>query len=124
MSNTRYVRCIKNDDYEIDLTIGRVYRLLPLTGTEKNAGVIRVIDNEGEDYLYDVSYFEPFQPDGERSELTDSLTIHLDAFTKAILRAEALAEGMSMSSLVREWIDKHIDLPSGKTSKQTSPRAC
>ena len=110
MNNTRYVRCIKNDDYEIDLTIGQVYRSLPLTDAEKDAGVIRVIDNEGEDYLYDASYFEPFQPDGVRSELTDSLTIHLDTFMKGVLHAEALAANKTMSMLVREWIDERLGL--------------
>jgi hypothetical protein len=88
------------------LTIGQVYKSLPLTDTEKDAGVIRVIDNEGEDYLYDASYFEPFQPDGAGSELTDSLTIHLDTFTKGILHAEALASNKTMGVLVREWIDE------------------
>ena len=93
MNNTRYVRCIKNDDYEIDLTIGQVYKSVPLTDAEKDAGVIRVIDNEGEDYLYDASYFEPFQPDGAVSELTDSLTIHLDAFTKGVLKYRLVCSG-------------------------------
>jgi hypothetical protein len=108
MNNTRYVRCIKNDDYEIDLTVGQVYKALPLTDVEKDTGVIRVIDNEGEDYLYDTSYFEPFQPDGVASELTDSLTVHLDAFTKGILHAEALAANKTMSALVREWINERL----------------
>jgi hypothetical protein len=114
MNNTRYVRCIKNDDYEIDLTIGQVYRSLPLTNAEKDAGVIRVIDNEGEDYLYDASYFEPFKPDGLRSELTDSLTIHLDTFMKGVLHAEALAVNKTMSVLVREWIDERLGLAKQK----------
>ena len=86
MNNTRYVRCIKNDNYEIDLTIGQVYKSLPRTDSEQGTGVIRVIDNEGEDYLYDASCFEPFQPDEARRELTDSLTIHLDTFTKGMLK--------------------------------------
>ena len=110
MNHTRYVRCIKNDDYEIDLTIGQVYKVLPLTEAEKDAGVIRVLDNEGEDYLYDASYFEPFQPDCATSELTDSLTIHLDTFTKGVLHAEALAARKTMSALVREWIGERCAL--------------
>ncbi|MCH8292468.1 hypothetical protein IH992_15355 [Candidatus Poribacteria bacterium] len=44
------------------------------------------LTNEGEDYLYDASYFEPFQPDEARRKLTDSLTIHLDTFTKGMLK--------------------------------------
>jgi len=111
MNNTRYLRCIKNDGYEIDLTIGQVYRSLPLTDTENSAGLIRIIDNEGEDYLYDASYFEPFQPSCTASELTNSLTIHLDTFTKGALHAEALAADKTMSALVREWIDERLGLP-------------
>lgn len=110
MNNTRYVQCIKNKDYELDLTIGQVYKVIPLTTNERNAGVIRIIDNESEDYLYDVDYFEPFEPNSSASHKA-SLTIHLDAFTKGVLHAEALAADKSMSALVREWIDERLDLP-------------
>ncbi len=110
MNSIRYVQCIKNDNYEIDLTVGQVYKALSLTDAEKDADVIRVIDNEGEDYLYDASYFKPFQPDGSGRQLTDSLTIHLDAFTKGVLHAEALAANKTVSALVREWIDERLDL--------------
>ena len=68
------------------------------------------LTNEGEDYLYDASYFEPFQPDEARRKLTDSLTIHLDTFTKGILHAEALATNKTMSVLVRKWIDEQLGL--------------
>jgi hypothetical protein len=142
MNNTRYVQCIKNKDYEIDLTVGQVYKVVPLAANEKNAGVIRIIDNESEDYLYDVDYFDPFEPNSfavssqkvggtptrplgflkrQRSFPRNieqvrfashkaSLTIHLDAFTKGVLYAEALAADKSMSALVREWIDERLDL--------------
>lgn len=53
-----YVRCVKNDGYEASLDIGKVYKTLPTTGLECSDGLIRVIDNEGEDYLYDSDYFE------------------------------------------------------------------
>lgn len=110
MINTRYVQCIKNDDYEIDLTVGQVYKVLPLTEGEKGADVIRLIDNEGEDYLYDYGYFKPFQPNGSVGK-KESLTIHLSSFTKGVLHAEALAANKSMSALLREWIDERLDLP-------------
>ena len=86
MNNTRYVQCIKNNDYEIDLTVGQVYKVIPLAANEKNAGVIRIIDNESEDYLYDVDYFEPFEPNRFAAHKA-SLPIHLDAFTKGVLHA-------------------------------------
>ena len=128
----KYVRCLNNrtyirfkdeppsDEALIDLTVGATYKVLPDAEAEL-AGSIRVIDNSGEDYLYPTEYFEPIDLNRSSAGESDSLTIHIDSLTKAVLRAEALAEGMSMSSLVREWIDKHIDLPSGRTSKRKSP---
>lgn len=110
MNKLQYVRCIKNEQYEIDLTVGQVYKVLPPTATEIEAGVIRIIDNEGEDYLYDANYFEPFDPDSVARDLTQSLTIQLDPYTKGILHAEALAGQRSMSALVREWIDERLDI--------------
>jgi len=118
-----YVRCVNNkayirfkdespsDETLVDLTIGNVYKALSDSEAEQS-GSIRVIDNSGEDYLYPAEYFEPINLNRSSSDFSDSLTIHIDGLTKAVLRAKALAEGMSMSSLVREWIDKHLDLPS------------
>ena len=118
-----YVRCVNNtayirfkgeppsDEALIDLTVGNAYRVLPDAEAERSES-IRVIDNSGEDYLYPDEYFEPINLNRSSSDGSDSLTIHINGLTKAVLRAEALAEGMSMSSLVREWIDEHLDLPS------------
>jgi len=128
-----YVRCINNkayirfkgespsDEALVDLTIGNVYKVLPDPEVER-AGSIRVIDNSGEDYLYPAEYFEPIDLNRFSSDGSDSLTIYIDGLTKAVLRAEALAEGTSMSSLVRQWIDKHLDLPSDRRAKQKSAR--
>jgi hypothetical protein len=127
-----YVRCINNkayirfkdespsDEALIDLTVGNVYKVLPDVEAERS-GSIRVIDNSGEDYWYPAEYFEPINWNRLSSDFSDSLTIHIDGLTKAILRAEALAAGMSMSSLVHEWINKHLDLPSDSRSKQKRP---
>lgn len=109
MNSPRYVECIKNDDYEIDLTVGQVYKVFPPVDSEKNVGVIRIVDNEGEDYLYDRSYFEPFEPNRAGARKV-SLTIHVDPFTKGVLHAEALAAKKSISALMREWIDERLDL--------------
>ena len=49
--------CIDNAGYGASLDVGKVYRALP---TEKDArlhGMIRVVDNEGEDYLYSMNHF-------------------------------------------------------------------
>ena len=66
-----YVRCINNQTYVrmpgepvngalADLTIGAVYKVLPTSPHERDTGMIRIIDNLGEDYLYPARYFEPF----------------------------------------------------------------
>jgi hypothetical protein len=118
----KYVRCIKNKAYiqhrgelfheeELaSLTIGRVYKALPPTEDEMRLGELRVIDNEGEDYLYPSEYFMPVEFNIER-EPTESATIHLDPLTKDILRAEAIAAKKSLSALLREWVDERLDLP-------------
>lgn len=119
-----YVRCIKNTAYlrlpdeavdgEIaDLTIDAVYKALPTSQPESDAGLLRIIDNSGEDYLYPASYFRPvdWRPGpAEQESGRASLTVQLDPLTKAILRAEALASHKSMGALVRQWIDERLEL--------------
>lgn len=119
-----YVRCIDNKTYVrmpeepvngalADLTIGAVYKVLPTPQHERDTGMIRIIDNSGEDYLYPANYFQPFDwrtfADEEGSGHA-ALTIHLDPHTKAILRAEALATHKSMGALVRQWIEERLEL--------------
>jgi hypothetical protein len=114
----QYVRCVKNDTLFVEdeaedlaphLIIGRVYKVAP---PEENDGdMLRVIDGSGEDYLYPVTYFEPFLPTTPQRE--DSITIHLDPYLKGVLHAEAVAVRKPVSALVREWIDERLDLPVG-----------
>jgi hypothetical protein len=121
-----YVRCINNKAYLhvpdeaangalTDLTIGAVYKVLPTPPQERDTGLLRIIDNSGEDYLYPASYFQPLDrqtlsAEGESGHA--ALTIHLDPRTKAILRAEALAGHTSMGALVRQWIEERLGLQS------------
>jgi hypothetical protein len=104
----KYVRCINNLGYEASLTQGMVYKVLP--DTDKTA--LRVIDNEGEDYLYESARFEPVVY-RSTPESKENMTIRLDPLLKDILHAEALAAQKSISALVREWIDERLDLPVG-----------
>lgn len=101
-----YVRCLDNSGYEVSLTIGQVYKTLP---DHSDKVSLRVIDNEGEDYLYDANRFEPIEFIGEASETT--ITVHLPIYLKGVLHAEALAAHKSVSALVREWLDERLDLP-------------
>ena len=54
-SPTRFAICLKNKGSE-DLTIRKVYQVLPDEKAEKH-GLLRIIDESGEDYLYPASYF-------------------------------------------------------------------
>ena len=55
VSPTRFVICLKNKGSE-DLIVRKVYQVLPDERAEKK-GLLRVIDESGEDYLYPTSYF-------------------------------------------------------------------
>ena len=69
----QYVRCIQNKGNEASLDIGKIYRMLPTNQTEKESGMYRVIDNEDEDYLYPIRWFELVQ-DEERIDLPEPTT--------------------------------------------------
>ena len=117
-----YVRCIQNkayiqfrdepvrDEPLASLTVGHIYKALPPTPDEQRLGEVRIIDNEGEDYLYPVDYFECVLFNGDR-EANETATVHLDPITKGILWAEAIAAKKSVSALLRTWIDERLDLP-------------
>ena len=53
--NTQFVICIKSDDPDM-LTPRMLYQVLPDESAAKSH-CLRVIDNEGEDYLYPEDYF-------------------------------------------------------------------
>ena len=52
---TKFVVCINSDDPDL-LTPRRIYQVLPDTAAAKS-NYVRIIDNEGEDYLYPAAYF-------------------------------------------------------------------
>ena len=52
---TRFAICLKNKGSE-DLIVRKVYQVLPDEKAEKQ-GLLRVIDESGEDYLYPATYF-------------------------------------------------------------------
>jgi hypothetical protein len=123
-----YVRCINNKAYLRvpdeavndtlgDLTLGAVYKVLPISPQERDSGLLRIIDNSGEDYLYPANYFRPLDWQTLPAEWEPgpaALTIHLDPRTKAILRAEALAAHTSMGALVRQWIEERLELQTSR----------
>jgi hypothetical protein len=56
----QFVICVKNEGYEASLEIRRVYDLLEDKGAE-DRGLVRVIDESGEDYLYPKEFFVPIE---------------------------------------------------------------
>ena len=58
-SRSRFVLCIRNDG-AADLEPRKVYQALPDPAAAKE-GLVRVIDESGEDYLYPADYFVPLR---------------------------------------------------------------
>lgn len=56
-SSPEFAVCIHSDDPDL-LTPRMIYRLLP-DESAASSSYVRVVDNEGEDYLYPASYFVP-----------------------------------------------------------------
>jgi len=52
----QYVVCIKNEGYRASLIVRRIYRLIPDEGARKR-GLLRVVDESGEDYLFPEKLF-------------------------------------------------------------------
>ncbi len=72
MSN--YVMCIDNEGYEVSLDLRKVYRVLPDADAEVH-GMIRIIDNSGEDYLFEADRFLPVSISGIANDAFDALEV-------------------------------------------------
>jgi hypothetical protein len=55
-NGSKYVVCIKNRGYRASLVLRRFYKILPDPQAEQH-GLLRVVDESGEDYLYPQSLF-------------------------------------------------------------------
>lgn len=102
----RIVKCIAESGDALSVTPGQYYRVLP--DKAEAHGMLRVIDNTGEDYLYPATDFEDVD---DLSRLQTEVIVRLDAPTKAAILQMANQRGVSMSALVREWIEERVDLP-------------
>jgi len=56
----RFVVCVKNRDYAASLELRKLYQVVADHAAAK-LGLIRVIDESGEDYVYPEDYFVPIQ---------------------------------------------------------------
>lgn len=54
----KFVICVDPGEYaEVDLDLGKVYEALPTEKDAREHGMIRVVDNSGEDYLFPAKRF-------------------------------------------------------------------
>ena len=56
--SSRFVACVKNKSYPASLELRKLYRVLPDPEAEQH-GLLRIVDEDGEDYLYPERYFVP-----------------------------------------------------------------
>jgi len=52
----QFVVCLDNEDYPASLEVGKLYRFIPDAEAEAD-GLIRVIDESGEDYAFEARRF-------------------------------------------------------------------
>ena len=56
--NTKYAVCLENKGYEASLQIGKLYEIVSDKEAERD-DMLRVIDEDGEDYLFEAKLFYP-----------------------------------------------------------------
>jgi hypothetical protein len=56
--SAHFVVCLNNEGYKASLEVGKLYRFIPDKEAEAE-GLIRVIDESGEDYAFDAARFHP-----------------------------------------------------------------
>ena len=57
-SGSRLAVCVCNDGYPAALEVHRAYPMLPDAQAERH-GLVRIVDESGEAYLYPQEFFEP-----------------------------------------------------------------
>ena len=122
----KYARCIRNETYfrgdgaenfVPDLLVGEVYRLLRVSPTEEKRRLMRVVDRSGVGYLYPRDYFEMLTEE-ELLASPAAITVYMSLRDKVELRTQAdrqseqLQKSVSMSHIVREWVEERLDLAS------------
>jgi hypothetical protein len=55
--NSKFVVCIKNDNYPASLEVRKLYPRIPDADAEQH-GQVRIVDESGDDYLYPSDYFQ------------------------------------------------------------------
>jgi len=64
-----FLICLRNDEFPVSLELRKIYRAID-DSTALRDGMVRIVDESGEDYLYPASYFAPISlPDDVRERL-------------------------------------------------------
>jgi hypothetical protein len=56
--SAHFVVCLNNEGYKASLEVGKLYPFVPDKVAETE-GLIRVVDESGEDYAFDINRFHP-----------------------------------------------------------------
>lgn len=59
-SGSHFAICLNNDGYRASLEVGKLYRVVPDKEAE-NHGLIRVVDESGEDYAFAADRFHQLE---------------------------------------------------------------
>jgi len=60
-SNKTFLVCVNNEGVEASLELRKLYEALPVDERESLSGFVRVIDEDGDDYLFPSEFFAPVQ---------------------------------------------------------------
>ena len=60
MKKIKYVVCVRNKGYPASLELKKLYETLPDADAESH-GMMRIVDESGEDYLYPCDFFLPIE---------------------------------------------------------------
>jgi hypothetical protein len=56
----QFAVCLNNDGYKASLEVGKIYRVI-VDGVARANGLIRIIDESGEDYAFSANRFYPIE---------------------------------------------------------------
>ena len=67
-AESRFAVCVCNDGYPAALELHRTYPMLPDAQAERH-GLVRIVDESGEGYLYPQEFFQPIDASTAQQEL-------------------------------------------------------
>ena len=105
----RFVRCIAEIGDPLSITPGQYYQVIP--DPAEVDGMIRIIDNTGEDYLYDADLFEESTDlDSLHAELSIALTESMaGTFSNIIELASDRKINRVMHQKILSMIEKAVE---------------